>query len=304
MDRMTGTMLQPLTERTFTPTTTRPVLGAVCEAMQLDPSDATVLRHHTNAVYRLATAPIVVKISRPGTSDAGSTVRLVEWISKHGVPSVALARGAHQPMRIAGCEVTLWDYLPQIRAISAGDIALPLAALHRTPPLPDVPRLDPIPVIDDSIALSRCLTDHEKSALHQHARELTSAWEALTLDSTSVLLHGDPQHRNTLWDDSRNRAVLCDWESAMVGPAEWDLVTIEIHCRRFAHDRTQFEDFCHLYGRDVREWPGYAVVRDVRELKMITSNARKSDPDSPAADEVRRRIRLLDAGPAQRWYIL
>lgn len=304
MDRMTGAMLQPLTERTFTPAATRPILDAVCEAMQLDPSDATVLRHHTNAVYRLATAPIVVKISRPDTSDADSTVGLVEWISKHGVPSVALARGVQQPMRIAGCEVTVWDYLPQARPISAGDIAQPLAALHRTPPLPNVAQLDPIPIIEQSVALSRCLTDHEKSALHQRSRELASVWDALVLDSESVLLHGDPQHRNTLWDDSRNHAVLCDWESALVGPVDWDLVTIEIHCRRFGHDPNQFDQFCRLYGRDVRERPDYAVMRDIRELKMITSNARKSEPGTAAAAEVRRRIRLLDSGPGHRWQIL
>lgn len=301
---MTGTMLQPLTEQTFTPLTTRPVLNAVCEALQLDPAGATVLRHHTNAVYRLAHAPVVVKISRPDTSHTQSTVRLVRWLALHEVPSVALMRGVQQPLRVAGCDITLWAYLPQTRSITAGDIAPPLATLHRTPPPQGARRLDPMTAINHSIVQSRCLTDEEKEVLRERSDQLGQAWDALALDTEPALLHGDPQHRNALWDDVGNRAVLCDWESAIVGPVEWDLVTIEIHCRRFGHTETEFDQFCRLYGRDVRDWPGYAVIRDIRELKMITSNARKSETGSAPADEVRRRITLLDSGPEHRWHIL
>jgi hypothetical protein len=301
---MTGTMLQPLTELTFTPSTTRPALEAVCEAARLDPAGATVLRHHTNAVYRLASTPVVVKISRPGASNADSTVQLVRWLSLHGVPSVALMRGVQQPLRAAGCDVTLWAYLPQNRPISAGDIAGPLAALHSTAPPLGARRLDPMPTIEQSISQSRCLTDPEKAILRERAHDLSRAWNEMALDVECVLLHGDPQHRNTLWDHAARRAVLCDWESAITGPVEWDLVTIEIHCRRFGQPSAEFDQFCHRYGTDVRDWSGYTALRDIRELKMITSNARKAEPDTPPADEVRRRIKLLDAGPGHRWHIL
>lgn len=301
---MTGTMLQPLTEQTFTPSTTRPVLGAVCDAMQLDPTGATVLRHHTNAVYRLAPSPVVVKIARPETTHSQATVHLVRWLALHGVPSVTLMRGAQQPVRVAGCDVTLWDYLPQTRPITAGDIARPLAALHSTPSPLGARQLDPMPAINHSITQSRCLTDHEKTVLRNRAEQLAQAWDALALSAEPALLHGDPQHRNTLWDDTGNRAVLCDLESAIVGPVEWDLVTIEVHCRRFGHPPAEYDQFCRRYGRDVRDWPGYTVVRDIRELKMITSNARKSDPGTAAAHEVQSRIKLLDDGPSHHWQIL
>ncbi|AKU18712.1 hypothetical protein VV02_07025 [Luteipulveratus mongoliensis] len=294
----------PLTELTFTPATTGPVLDAVCGQLLLDPSNAVLLRHHTNAVYRLVSAPIVVKISRPGARDVESTVNLVRWLAAHDVPSVSLVDEIEQPITVAGCEITLWKYLPQIHEISAGDIATPLAALHRTPPPPDLPRLDPMPDVERSLAASRFLSDDEKTILQQRSDELTTAWVNLKFDSGGVLLHTDPQHRNTLWEESGKRAVLCDWESATIGPAEWDLVTIEIHCRRFGHETSQMDEFCRWYGRDVRDWPGYVVVRDIRELKMIASNARKSAPGTPHADEVRRRIALLDDGPERRWYIL
>jgi aminoglycoside phosphotransferase (APT) family kinase protein len=105
---------------------------------------------------------------------------------------------------------------------------------------------------------------------------------------TTDLGHGDPRYRNTLWDEQTNQPVLCYWEGAVIGPPEWDLVTVEVHCRRFSHPAHECRDFCHRYGRDVRGWPGYAVLRDLRELRMITSNARKSPATSWEATEVHR----------------
>jgi aminoglycoside phosphotransferase (APT) family kinase protein len=99
--------------------------------------------------------------------------------------------------------------------------------------------------------------------------------------------------------------VLSDWESVVIGPAEWDLVTMEIHCRRFGHPRETYERFCSAYGRDVREWQGYTVLRDIRELRMITTNARKAISSSRSADEVKRRVRQLrDDSEQGIWSIL
>jgi hypothetical protein len=75
-------------------------------------------------------------------------------------------------------------------------------------------------------------------------------------------------------------------------------------CRRFGRPEHEYHDFCHRYGTDIRHWPGYPVLRDLRELRMITSNARKSAANSSEAEEVHRRIAKLDAGPAEQWRIL
>jgi hypothetical protein len=46
-------------------------------------------------------------------------------------------------------------------------------------------------------------------------------------------------------------------------------------------------------------------MRNVRELRMIASNARKSAPASPGAEEVRRRVAELRSGRSeQRWNLL
>ena len=98
--------------------------------------------------------------------------------------------------------------------------------------------------------------------------------------------------------------MLCDWDSAAIGPVEWDLVTIEVHCRRFGFPEQEYQDFCARYGRDVREWDGFSTFRDLRELRMVTTNARKSAAGSPQAAEVRRRSAALEAEEDLRWSIL
>jgi Ser/Thr protein kinase RdoA (MazF antagonist) len=62
--------VQPLTERTFLPENTLRLLTEACLRAGLDPGGARLLRHQTNAVYQLASEPVVVKISRPGADRA------------------------------------------------------------------------------------------------------------------------------------------------------------------------------------------------------------------------------------------
>lgn len=300
-----GCGLAAPTEENFSPTVTRPIVEAACRMVGLDITGALLLRHQTNGVYRLPAAPVVVKVARPGTHHMRQVVALVHWLIEQGVPTVPLLDGVEQPLDVHGYDVTLWQYLPQTRPILAGDLAEPLAVLHRglAPPM-DLPHLDALASIRHSIEHSRILTIEERAILRGKWERLSELVPRLTYHDAPRLLHGDPQHRNMLWDDQINRPVLCDWEGAVIGPVEWDLVTIEIHCRRFGRPEQEYRDFCTSYGTDIRDWPGYDVLRDLRELRMITSNARKSPASSWEAEEVHRRIARLDAEPTEQWRIL
>jgi hypothetical protein len=294
-----------LTELTFTPELTRPVAEAAARLAGLDPDGAELLRHQTNAVYRLVTAPVVIKVARPGARHIAEVIELVSWLEKHAVPTVRLWDGVSQPLNVAGVAVTLWEYLPQERSVLAGDIAAPLQALHNTPlpPLRLRP-LDPFGEIRYSIEASRILVASDRDMLLERCSTLAHQAKDISFASESVLVHGDAQHRNTLWNPKANCAVLCDWESAAVSHPEWDLVTIEVHCRRFGHAETEYADFCHQYGRDVRDWTGYEWLRDVRELRMITTNGRKAAPGSASEAEVIRRVVGLRQAPPSKWTIL
>lgn len=301
-DASTSTIL---TEETFTADRTRTLLERACRLAGLDPTGAVVLRHHTNAVYRLTTAPVVVKVARPSQTNVREVVRLVRWATENGIPTVGLLDDVQQPVEIGGCAITFWHYLSQSRPITAGDIARPLRALH-TAPHPSTPtrNLDAPAAIKWALDQSQLLTDTEREALLDTWERLRSLAPTLPYEAPPQLIHADPQHRNTLWDDSSDRAVLCDWDSAVIGHIEWDLVTIEVHCRRFGHPEQHYAAFCERYGRDIRRWSGYRTLRELRELRMIATNARKSRPGTPQAVEVHRRISALDESHAERWNIL
>jgi aminoglycoside phosphotransferase (APT) family kinase protein len=74
----------------------------------------------------------------------------------------------------------------------------------------------------------------------------------LRYDGPPRLIHGDPQHRNALWDEENKRPVLSDWDSAVIGPVEWDLATIEVHCRRFGFPEQEYQVLRSLRARHPR----------------------------------------------------
>ena len=292
---------------TFTPEASLDLLHAVCRAVDLDPASAQLLRHHTNAVYRLEQHPVVVKITRPGSGRdrAIRTAAIAEALASTDVPSVRLWPGLDQPVRIADGFATFWEAVDVVREPSAADLAEPLRRLHSLGPeaFPTVPRLDPFGAIAHSLARPTVLDEHDLEFLHAYAEELATDYAALSYQRPDQLIHGDAHHSNALVGPAG--PVLADWESARIGPPEWDLVTVAVHCRRFDHPPGEYEEFAEHYGRDVRHWPGYQTLAAVRELRMITTNAWKSEPESPAATEVLGRVAALREGDRQRrWTLL
>ncbi|WP_216901883.1 phosphotransferase enzyme family protein [Nocardia alni] len=288
---------------------TQRILIRACRAAGWDPAGARLLRHHTNAVYRLMRAPVVVKIDRPGAGRSPvDVVALVRWLDRQDVPVVPLAPAA-QPLEIDGCTVTFWRYLPQRREIVAADLAEPLSLLHalRTRPaqwLPNHHIDETFTRIAQSIDASTILSPSDRMLLRAERARLAQRAADIAFVLPPGLVHGDAHHRNMLWDNATTQAVLADWESVTLGHPEWDLVTIEVHCRRFAHPTAEYEKFCRAYGFDIRDWSGYPWLRDLRELRMITTNAYKTSPGTPGAREVLHRIAALRTRTPIRWNIL
>lgn len=289
----------------FTSTLTHKILLRACSEIGLNPSTVVELRHQTNGVYLLKNEMLVAKVARPeyGIEHTKRTVLTVRWLMAMNFPTVPLAN-FDQPIVIDGSAVTFWDYLEQTRPVRAPDIARPLRQLHSLgrPPTA-IPALDAIPAIWFSISNESILTEDEHEYLAARCTRLADVAHGLRYEQPSRLLHGDPQHANALWNI--DHAVLSDWDSLVIGPPEWDLVTIDVHCRRFNYPPAEYDEFCTTYGRDIRQWDGYQVLRDIRELRMIATNARKSAPGSPSAVEVKRRISQLRNGTDESpWSIL
>jgi hypothetical protein len=261
-------------------------------AVGLDFSDARLLRGHTNAVILLENAKVVVKIARRGsrTDDVARTVTFVRWLMNTGFPTVPL-HPVDQPVVIDQHAMTFWKYLPQPNEpVAAAQLAKPLHALHTltTPPVA-LPVHDNLAAIRRSLTAITCLPGEALSFLAEYADQLKSDLQAVEFDLPEGVIQGDPQHRNALHIGG-SEAVLCDWDTVATGQPEWDLITVEVHCRRFGHGEQHYAAFADAYGWDVTRWPGYQTLAAIRELRMITTNARKVHHAPSSLQEVVRRV--------------
>lgn len=284
------------------------VLEGACAAADLDCRDAELLRGHTNAVIRLRHDPVVVKIARRGTreTDVDRTVRFVRWLMELGFPTAPLHPvPVAQPLVVDGAAVTFWTYLPQPEEpVAAVELAQPLAALHALP-VPDLglPQHDNLTAIRRSLASITALTPGDLAFLCGQVDILEQELKEITFKGTERLIQGDPQHRNAL--HRGNGAVLCDWDTIAVGYPEWDVVTVEVHCRRFGYSPDHYTRFADAYGSDIRGWHGYQTLARTRELRMVTTNARKVDHAPWSLEEVQRRIDGMRQSDAElTWRIL
>ncbi|MER7851445.1 phosphotransferase [Streptomyces bacillaris] len=283
------------------------VLERACEKVGLDSRDARLLRGHTNAVLLLEKEQVVAKIARKGT-DVDSvmrTVSFVRWLIEADFPTVPL-HPCDQPLIIDGHAVTFWTYLPQPESpVPAWQLAGPLKALHTLPRPPiALAEHNNIRAIRRSLSAITCLPVARVRYLEHEADRLEEALEGVPFALDPGLIQGDPQHRNAL-HTADGTAVLCDWDTIAQGQPEWDLVTVEVHCRRFGYGEAHYQAFVDAYGLDIRESAGYSVLRGIRELRMVTTNARKVRHAPESLSEIQRRVDGLRRRDEQlRWSIL
>ncbi|MEU6167947.1 phosphotransferase family protein [Streptomyces tanashiensis] len=161
-----------------------------------------------------------------------------------------------------------------------------------------------IRAIRRSLSAITCLPLARVRYLEHEADRLEEALEGVPFALAPGLIQGDPQHRNAL-HTADGTAVLCDWDTIAQGQPEWDLVTVEVHCRRFGYDEAHYQAFVDAYGLDIRESAGYSVLRDIRELRMVTTNARKVRHAPESLSEIQRRVDGLWGRDDQlQWNIL
>ena len=100
--------------------------------------------------------------------------------------------------------------------------------------------------------------------------------------------------------DRQGAPVLIDLDGFAVGPREWDLVLTAMYYDSFGwHTREEYEDFARVYGYDIRQWPGYPVLREVREFVMVAWLIQKAAEDARAAAESTKRIAALRTGASR-----
>ncbi|PSK66698.1 hypothetical protein B0E53_01339 [Micromonospora sp. MH33] len=294
----------------FVEARTRPLLAKVCQGLGCSAADAQLLRHHTNAVY--AVGDVVVKIAplEFGFDRSRTVVAVVDWLSAKGFPTVGLCSHVPaQPLVVDGHAVTVWQRLNPAddNPVTTAELGQLLRELHGFPMPPvELPRLQPAESVRRSVDSAHLIDDRDRDLLLSRLEDLGAAWSSMAFPLGDSLIQSDPQTRNAL-RRLDGTPVLADWDGIAIGPREWDIATVAVHCRRFGGGREAFADFTASYGWEATTWSGFEELCRLRELQMIATNARKSRPGTSAAAEVHRRLdglRNEKGAELRRWQIL
>jgi aminoglycoside phosphotransferase (APT) family kinase protein len=282
---------------------TQQALEQSCAAVGLDVGGARLLRLGSNAVYRLQ-APIVARISRPSTDLdlVRRAVAVARWLESADYPAVRVV-DVDQPLIVDGYVVTFWRAISDDgdQYASTPEIAAVLARLHRLTAPEDLrlPPLDPFANAAQRIDVNMWLTPDDRAFFTETLARLQNAYADLEFVLPQGVIHGDASVGNVLLD-RQGAPVLIDLDGFAIGPREWDLVLTAMYYDSFGwHTRQEYEDFARVYGYDITGWPGYRVLREIREFVMVTWLIQKAAEDARSAAEAAKRITALRTGASR-----
>jgi Ser/Thr protein kinase RdoA (MazF antagonist) len=282
----------------------RDILDRACAIAGLNAENARLLRLGSNAVYRLDD-PVIVRVSRPGADlrHARMTVAVARWLESAAYPAVRVI-DVGQPVTVDGHVVTFWEAVSDDadQYASVAQIAQVLARLHTLTPPRDLnlPPLAPFANAAQRIQASTWLSPDDRSFLAATLAAMQDAYQDLEFVLPHGVIHGDASVGNVLRDRHGNPVVI-DLDGFALGPREWDLALTAIYADSFGwHTREEYDEFARVYGFDIMRWPGYPVMRSVREFLMVTWVIQKAAENEQAAAEARKRISALRTGASRK----
>ncbi|WP_236790255.1 phosphotransferase enzyme family protein [Amycolatopsis sp. GM8] len=272
------------------------LIGAAA-LLGLDPGGARLLRFTNNAVYRLASAPVVLRIvgSRALRHRADRVVAVARHFERHDVPAIRLLPGVDQPIAVGEHVVTAWVHVPPVRRrATAKDLGGLLRQVHELPVPDGVGDWDPLADVRARIADAEELDTGDGRFLLQRCLDVEAALGEVEFPLRRGLIHGDAHPGNIIVGPEG--PVLCDFDSSCVGPPEWDLTPLAVGRERFADPAGRYRMLADVYGFDVTAWDGFPVLRALRELKLTTSVLPILRSNPQVRTEFRRRLADLRTG--------
>jgi len=301
-DSISDDLITSCGERTSVPRMVPPLdsgnaleaLVAAAESVGLVADGAELIRVGSNAVFRFASEPIVGRVapSLAKLESASREVAVADWLEAVGVPAVRAAK-VEQPLTANGRVVTLWQAASdKIEYGDTGELARLLLKLHSLEPQLPLPAHDPLRKAAERISALDSLEARDREFLGDRFEELASAYRALEFDLPAGVIHGDANVGNVI-RDREGTAILADLDGFAIGPREWDLILTALYYERFGwHTEAEYISFTETYGYDVMKWSGYATMRDLRELLMVTWIAQSVRSDEGRL-ELMKRIETL-----------
>ncbi|MFH9732754.1 phosphotransferase enzyme family protein [Streptomyces sp. NPDC017260] len=287
----------------FTSATATRVMVAACRAAGLDGNGAELIRLGENALFRLVSVPVIVRVARgrEWLSTARKEVAVSRWLVGEGFSAARIVEDLEQPLLIDGYPVTFWHQIVEGgRKPDYGELGAVLRDLH-TLTIPaglELPRFQPFDKQELRIDRAQ-IPEDDRSFLRKRWRELQDRYAELRFETAKGPVHGDAHVQNLMVDD-RGQVILIDFEAFCYDHPEWDLMVtaVEHHSLGWQSDE-QYADFVSAYGRDLYDWPGYETLRGLQEFGMTTWLMQNIREDERTAAEYRRRIAALrdDAAP-------
>ncbi|WP_328440562.1 aminoglycoside phosphotransferase family protein [Streptomyces sp. NBC_00444] len=292
------------TERTeFDADAAATILRKACRVAEVDPDGIEMLRFGDHAVFRVDGGRIVSRVGR--SPDRLASVRrevaVAEWLAAEGYPAARLVTSAEQPVVVEGHPVTFWEGLADgEKYASTGEMGFLLRGLHELMPPPfSLPLLQPFDKVAQRLG-SAVIPDATRAFLRSMADDLAAEYDRLQFALPAGHLHGDFNVGNVL-HDATGRPKVIDLDGFVTGPREWDLMQTAMYYDSFGwHTEVEYADFVAGYGFDVREWPGYSILRSVRELLMVTWLSQNAGTNPRASKEVEKRVESLRFGGSRR----
>ncbi|MBK0866164.1 aminoglycoside phosphotransferase family protein [Saccharopolyspora sp. HNM0986] len=290
---------------TFTPQTTRQVLETASEAAGVDPRGAELVRMGENAMFRLATAPIIARVGRSVTA-ARKETRVASWLAAHQMPAVRLAPTDREFLAVGDLVVTFWEFIEESdQPVTSGELGDMLRRLHAIPEPSDLalPFFEPMPKVESRLKnIGSALSDDERAFLSSRKAELDKQFASLSFQLGFGPVHGDYHKANLMRDHSGTVRVI-DFEDFCWGPREWDACVEAVRYQAMGWvSNGDYTAYIDAYGFDPLEWPGFPVIRAIRELNMTTWLAQQTGQSPEVDDEVRKRIKdLRDSERPRHW---
>ncbi|MER6351343.1 aminoglycoside phosphotransferase family protein [Streptomyces sp. NPDC001634] len=291
-------------EEGFTSAGAARVMVAACRAAGLDDRGAELIRLGENALFRLASVPVVVRVARgeEWLPKARREVAVSHWLTGEGFPATRAVEDLEQPLLVDGHPVTFWHLIVEgDREATYGELGGILRDLHSLTVSAglDLPSYRPFEKSELRLERARIPAD-DKAFLRKRERELRDKFAELRFESAKGPVHGDAHVQNLMVND-QGQVILIDFEYFCFDHPEWDLMVtaVEHHSLRWQTDE-QYADFVSAYGRDLYDWHGYDTLRGLQEFGMTTWLMQNVQESETVAAEYRRRIDALRDDDAPR----
>jgi hypothetical protein len=261
----------------LTPQRIAQITAEITSRFHLDPAGAEQVKFTNNVVLLLPAARAVLRMAGSATIRARvpAVIAAAHWYAGHDIPAVRLWPDVQHPISVGEHLITLWQQIPTGGPEPApADLARILHAIHAVPdPHPaGIPDWQIIKGIKQRLQNANGIDPDTLAFLTAEAAQIEKSLTQLPAIEPLIpagLVHGDAHLGNVI--PSPDGPVICDFDSTSVGPREWDFVPAAVGSLCFNYPQDVHAGIVQTYGLDVTTWPGFPILRRLREFQLVTS---------------------------------